>query len=152
MNAGHRWQRGMIGLHLGFSASVISRIGLGLVVIALAGWMVVAIERPRDRPSVSPRENLQSGARDRVHLTMESTYAVSQWKVTILGVPVVALMQDSWTWQGHPAVGPDDEVLIQAEAADDAGSPHRSLRIRFGTAPARLAWGEGNITTTVSRP
>ena len=141
-------------MSFGFDASILTRSALGVGFIAASVVMVWIIERPS--PADSPLA-VQGAAQPVVTtsdaqvwpVTIESTYAVAKWSIRILNVEQVATHQDGFTWSGMIPASVGDEMLVQAQAADSDHAPNHGLRLVIGSAPERLVWGGGDVTTTV---
>lgn len=137
-------------MSFGFDASILTRSALGVGFIAAAVVMVWIIERPSSADAqpvaqiAAPTVATQSWP-----VTIESTYAVARWSVRILNVEQVATHQDGFSWTGIIPAAVGDEMLVQAQAADSDHAPNHGLRLLIGSAPERLVWGSGDVTTTV---
>ena len=141
-------------MSFGFDASILTRSALGVGFIAAAVVMVWIIERPSptDAQPVAqtPAQPVPSALATRSWpVTIESTYAVARWSVRILNVDQVATHQDGYSWSGMIPAAVGDEMLVQAQAADSDHAPNHGLRLLIGSAPERLVWGGGDVTTTV---
>ena len=141
-------------MSFGFDASILTRSALGVGFIAAAVVMVWIIERPSptDAQPVAqtPAQPVSSALATRSWpVTIESTYAVARWSVRILNVDQVATHQDGYSWSGMIPAAVGDEMLVQAQAADSDHAPNHGLRLLIGSAPERLVWGGGDVTTTV---
>ena len=148
---------------LGFAASALTRAVCGVSFCAAAFILVWVIERPRSTAHEVVREPVMLGAARSMPLTIESTYRVQQWSVSILGHEQPGTRTDGYMWAGMISAAPDSEILITASAVPPApavsaatssgvpneAAPHHSLRIMWDEAPPRLVWGGGDITTTV---
>ena len=140
---------------LGFPASVVARLTVGIAFTIAAGAMVWAIERPRG-PSLAPTATdavVNAGPGSTVvAVSIESSYPVSAWTVQVLGIDQPATRSDQGSWTGLMQLGLDDEVFIQAKATPGASHPgtvpHRCLRIRLGSTPDRFIWSSGDVTAT----
>lgn len=139
----------------GFAASAWTRAAVGVCFGVAAVILVWVIERPRAPAHAVVREPITLGAVRSRPLTIESTYPVQQWSISVLGREQPATHSDVYGWTGMVEASPDSEILITAAAQlGDSGISseavqHHSLRIVWDDTPPRLVWGGGDITATV---
>ena len=132
----------------GFEASALSRAVLGGGFIAAAAVLVWVIERPGPT-TVSVIAESAAVTRSSWPVTIESTYRVAKWSVSILGVEQAATHQGDFSWSGAISAASGDELLVQARPAAAEHVPHHGLRLLVGAAGERLVWGDGEVTATV---
>jgi hypothetical protein len=132
----------------GFEASALSRAVLGGAFIAVAAILVRLIERS-DPTTANVIAESSAVTRSSWPVTIESTYPVAEWSVSILGVEQAATHHDDFSWSGAISAASGDELLIQARPAAAEHVPHHGLRLLVGAAGERLVWGEGEVTATV---
>lgn len=136
---------------IGFEQSAWLRLGAGLLFCAAAVGLVWLVERSPDTPAAVVQAG-PPGEQRRLRLAVESSYPVARWSVTVLGVAQQAESSDAVRWNGTVAVPAGEDVLVQAAAEANTGSPHRALRLHLGDAPERLVWGSGDLAATVAAP
>ncbi len=135
---------------IGFHVSALTRLAAGAAFCVGAVLMVWAVERVPATPPPAPA--LPGPATRTLLLTVESTYAVAEWSVLVLGEAQRASAAEAFSWRGHITAPVGEEVVVIAPAASSAGSPHRGLRLRLGDRPERLVWGEGDVVATETVP
>lgn len=133
----------------GFEGSAWVRTAVGGVFCLAAVALVWLVERAPERPA--PPAPAPAAARQRLLLAVDSSCAVAQWRVSVLGAVQAAELADPYRWQGLVELPAGEEVLVQAAAAPPA-PPNRALRLRLGDAPERLVWGSGDMAVTVAAP
>lgn len=138
---------------IGLRASALSRLAVGsafcVCAVALVWWVEGDPQPPPLQVAAAP------SATRLLRLEVESTYAVAQWSVLVLGVDQPASASDAWGWHGTVAVPSGEEVVViapAAPAAPAAESPNHGLRLRLGDAPERLVWGSGDLVATGTAP
>lgn len=134
----------------GVQASAWRRLALGGAFCAIAVGLVWLVERPA--PAAAPVAAAMPAAARRLHLAVESTYAVAAWRVSVLRSVQTATASDAWNWQGEVDVPPGEQVLVVGVAAPEAAAPHRGLRLRLGDGPERIVWGAGDVAAAVEAP
>lgn len=134
---------------IGFERSAWVRSAVGGVFCLAAAALVWLVERAPERPA--PPAPAPAAARQRLRLAVDSSCAVAEWRVSVLGVAQSADIADPFRWEGVVELPSGEEVLVQAAAAAPA-PPNRALRLRLGDAPERLVWGSGDMAVTVVAP
>ena len=131
----------------GFEASALLRTALGVGFVAAAALLVWLIERPSNT-TLPESAHVDASTTVQVPVTIESTYPVAAWSVTLLGVEQLATHHDAFSWSGIISSAAGESLLVQAQAVAADQAPHHGLRLLIGAAPERLVWSDGTVTAT----
>ncbi len=144
----HACNNGETVKSFGFEASALHRTALGVGFVAAAALLVWLIERPWTA-TLPDSAQAEVPMMVQVPVTIESTFPVASWSVSLLGVEQAATHHDAFSWSGRIASGVGESLLVQAQAVAADQAPHHGLRLLVGSAPERLVWGDGEVTATV---
>lgn len=136
-------------ISLGFSASALTRVAVGMAFVAAACLLVWCIERPS--PEIAKTASVSSNTTTATHswpVTIESTYPVTTWSVSVLGVDQAPTRSDPFSWSGSLTATVGSELLVTATAASGDRAPNHGLRVAIGSATPQVVWSGGDVTAT----
>ncbi|MCB2153337.1 hypothetical protein KQI84_00495 [bacterium] len=132
----------------GFTGSAWLRV-LGVAAYAaIASIAVWAVESKSVATSPEPTAKTPSAIR-LIHIEAESTFAVSEWTVTLDGKPIAADSTSESTWTGAVKVAPNAQLLVEARSDDFFSDFGQAVHLRIeqdGHATEETHWGKGEIT------
>lgn len=132
---------------LGFSGSASARV-LCVILYGLAASASVLLLETRPASARTPQEAKSVPAPSTIRVVAESTFAVSEWHVTLGGEPVDPQHFDLSHWEGVVEVASDVFLVVEARSEDYFSDFGHAVSLRLIQGPhivEEVHWGRGDV-------